>query len=299
MKFFLTFTVCAIFAICASFSGHALPEKVSIISYGGDAKVVFAGQTDSIACKPGMLLEAGARLITGKNSFIEIAFDENADNIVKVEEETEVIIKLSGIDKIELVDGEMFTLLQALDGKETFQVRTPFATCGARGTGWRTKTDGNTTDVAVIRDKVYIRGINKDGSDMEKKFWVKEGFERKVNKFERPGKTQKIDKVRFSGMEKEIKVLQKTKDKKRVLPKEPIRTLENPIVNKLDDTIDKMDRIDRIVGRQEKVEIRERIDDRREGFRDIKRDNVLDRKSDNKVVNIRLRKPKPDGGGNQ
>jgi hypothetical protein len=157
-----------------------------------------------LACKPDMPLSEGTRIVTGDESYVEIAFDKLRGNIVKVKENSEVVIKLEGDDRIELIDGKMFTLLRNLKRGQAFQVRTPCAVCGARGTGWGVITDSKITDVAVFQGKVFVKGLKRDGSAMDKEYWVERGFERKVKRFKDPGEMLKISDERLAEMEAEF-----------------------------------------------------------------------------------------------
>ncbi|RKY42102.1 MAG: hypothetical protein DRP85_04015 [Candidatus Makaraimicrobium thalassicum] len=204
MKKVLILLVCAVCTVWAGASVLASGGTVIVVSYAGDVKVVPAGEIEPVACQPGMLLKEGARIITGEESYVKIAFDRPRSNIVKVKENSEVMIKLEGPDRIELIDGKLFILLRDIKRGETFRVRTPCAVCGARGTGWGVETDGKVADVAVFDGSVFVRSIRKDGSVMEDEYWVERGFERRVEKFERPGRMEKISEARLSAMEKEF-----------------------------------------------------------------------------------------------
>ena len=192
MKRFLTFLLCAGFVSGAFFYAGAAEDSVAVVSLAGDVKVTPAAAAKSTPCKPDMLIRAGDRIKTGRESYLEIAFDRREENIVRIEERSDVILKLADGEKIELVDGTIFAVLKNLRSGEVFRVRTPCAVCGARGTGWKTKTSGKETDVSVFDGRVLVRGIEKDGSAMEREHWIDEGFERKVKKFEKPGKMTKV-----------------------------------------------------------------------------------------------------------
>ena len=205
MKKYLIFALTIIFAVGMFSYAQAAEEVVEVVSFAGSAKVIPAGETRAVPCRPGMRIKEGSQVMTGAESYVEIALNVAKTNIVKVKANSKVVLKLEEPDHIELIDGEIFTLLQALEKGETFRVKTPCATCGARGTGWKTKTDGKVTDVSVFDGRVYVRGINKDGTVMEKKYLVRKGFERKIKKFERPAKMTRISKDRVEKMRKEIR----------------------------------------------------------------------------------------------
>jgi hypothetical protein len=182
----------------------AAEEPVMIISYAGDVKVLPAGTLSPVACSPGMLLSKGTRVITGEESYVEIAFNRLKSNVIKVRENSMVMIKLDGVDRFGLDSGEVFTLIRDLSKDGIFQMRTPCAVCGTYGTGWSTKADKDLTTVAVFKGRVFVRGIKKDGSVMEKEFWIEEGFQREIKKFECPGELERLSEVGLSEMRKEF-----------------------------------------------------------------------------------------------
>ena len=213
MKKVLLFLVCGILFVGLT-SAYAL-EKVVVIAHDGDVKIIPAGQTKTVSCQNGMVLKEGAHIITGRASYAMIAFDRRHRNRIKIKENSEVVVKLDGADKIELVDGVVFALLRGLDSGETFRVRTPAAVCGARGTAWRTATDGIFTFVGVFGSNVFVSGIKKDGSVKEKKYWVKNGYERKTKKFNDPGDEKKVPKDKLAKWKKEFGLGEGEEEKKK------------------------------------------------------------------------------------
>jgi len=190
MKKILVLMICAVFA----FSGAAFSaeETVTVVSFAGDVKITPAGSNSPVACEEGMVLGEGARVITGDGSEVTLAFDKPKRNLVKAKSNTEVVIKLIGAEKIELIDGELFTLLKNLKRGEEFQVRTPCAVCGARGTGWVMITDGVTTWMGVFQNDVWMQGIDPNGNPIGDKFWTGAGFFRVTGQFQLPGGAQKM-----------------------------------------------------------------------------------------------------------
>ena len=195
-------------------ASSALAEKVKVVSVEGDVEVTLPGIKPQKP-KVDMLIEEGTKIETREASSIEIAFNAEATNIVKVEENSSVVVKLEGDEKIELIDGELFVLLKDLEEGSTFKVRTPCAVSGARGTGWWVKAASEFTDVSVFDNKVFVQGINKDGSLMKKEYWVDKGYERKINRFQKPGKRRRVSAKRLKRMEKSIRMKEARMGKKR------------------------------------------------------------------------------------
>ncbi len=214
MKRTFILLLCAVFLCMSCVVAAASEEEVVVVSTAGKARVTPAGKNKPVDCKEGMYLASGARITTESGAHVRLAFDDLQQNIVKISENSDVVLKLANGEKIELIDGQVYALLRNMEKGETFRVRTPCAVCGARGTGWRTKTDGETSEVAVFDDQVFVRGLNRDGSAMEKFSWVKKGYKVKINKFEKPGKKERLSDGEISGMEKEVG-LDKEKKKRR------------------------------------------------------------------------------------
>ncbi len=251
MKRSVVLIACCIFVIGASLNAFTSDKTVMVISYAGDIKVIPFGETESALCKPGMLLGEGTRLVTGEESYIEIVFGRAKNKIMKVKANSEVVIKLEGEDKVVLIDGKIATFLKEMKRDEVFRVRTPCAVAGARGTGWISKTSKKMTDISVFNGKVFVRGIKKDGSVMEGEDWVEEGFERKINRFERPGKMKEASKEKILEAKREFGIEnitgQSGEEKKKLIDKMNVKTGEK-IEQKIDDIQEKRDedRLDEI-----------------------------------------------------
>ncbi|MCM8761395.1 MAG: hypothetical protein NC933_04610, partial [Candidatus Omnitrophica bacterium] len=89
----------------------------------------------------------------------------------------------------------------------SFEIRTPAGISGARGTGWGSKTDGETAIFSSYENAIYVKGINRDGSVMEGELTVSEGFRAVVDKFERPERLEQISRAdidRWNGFRQEV-----------------------------------------------------------------------------------------------
>ncbi|MFC1570428.1 FecR domain-containing protein [Candidatus Omnitrophota bacterium] len=302
-------------------SGTVSAAEVKVISVSGNVEVTPPVSGRPEKPKVDMFLKEGTKIVTKAKSEIEVAFNDEATNVVKISQNTHVVIKLDAEDKIELIDGELFAVLKNLKKGETFQVRTPCAVCGARGTGWQMSTDGKATDVAVFDKKVYVQGLNKDGSVMEKKYWVKKGYERKIEKFQKPSRSERFPKERLEKIKNEVKI--KKIDKKDIKRKLETRTLDTRLkttdktaiiqdraavtdkistIKDRQDLIDKADtlekreditdRIEVMENRQDLIDKRTSIIDKKEDVREVNTDAIRDTTDIKRLKNIKKRPPK-------
>ena len=281
MKIMIRFILCAMLIAGLAAAASFADGSVDVISCEGDVKVLPAGEKDEVDCSPGMALDQGARVKTGRDSYAELAFNKTASNVVRVEEKTEVVIKLSKADRIELVDGELFTALEDMEPGQTFQVRTPCATCGARGTAWSTKTSAGETTVSVAQDKVFVKGLKRDGTEM-KAVWVDKGFQTRIKRFERPGRMEKISDARMAKMENKItRVMKREKPKVKALKKE-VRA-KKPMedrTRKMDSLRARKDRADKVRIMEKREAIVENRIERTDNIMEQRQETVVERKDE-------------------
>jgi hypothetical protein len=145
-------------AVLASDAG-----QVEIISMSGSVEVKRTGSSDYLAAEEGMLLSAGDTVKAGPGSSAELGFDESDRNIVRLEENTTSVVLLKDSEKIELLQGEVFSMIRELPPGSSFEVRTPTAVAGARGTEWVTRYSGEETDVEAYDDVPFVKSIDKSG----------------------------------------------------------------------------------------------------------------------------------------
>jgi hypothetical protein len=108
---------------------------------------------------------------------------------------------------VELLSGKVKSLIKKLSDKSRFEIRTPVAVGGVRGTGWQSFTDGVKAAFDAFEKSIYVKGIDESGREIEGEVIVKSGFRSAVNKFERPGRPERIpraDIARWNSWRKEI-----------------------------------------------------------------------------------------------
>jgi hypothetical protein len=200
------------FLLCGGYT--ALAETgPTIVAFGGDVKLIRShGITETLPEK-GIALGPGDRVVTGAGAYIQMNMDKRALSTVRVEENSDLVIVLDKMDKFDLLSGELYLSVTGAGKRGGFVVKTPCAVAGARGTAWRTHTDGKNTEVSGIRDNVFVRGINGDGSVMKDKTWVSPGFERSTEKGGPPGASLKISSARFERMKAKLREMLETAKK--------------------------------------------------------------------------------------
>jgi hypothetical protein len=151
------------------FPGLALAQTAKVVDVQGQVLVKKEVSASWNEAKINMLLKKDAQVQTKAGARCTLAFDEEHKNILTVQENS--LIKLENIKpgNIFLPEGRVFSLIKNLSKAEKFQIRTPTAIAGARGTGWATGFLGGLTNVACFSDTAFVNGLDESGQVTEER----------------------------------------------------------------------------------------------------------------------------------
>jgi hypothetical protein len=158
----------------------------------------------------GDVLEKGDRIKTAGNSRCDIVMDEKGQQKIGIFDNSEVIVLLGKTEKFELVNANVLFSLEGLPKGTTFEVKTPTAVCGVRGTGFKIFADTTSTQINAYFNSVYgknFQGVVKD---------IPPGYFRTINKNGNISKLLKIPNMstkRFRAWKKSSGEKKEKKDK--------------------------------------------------------------------------------------
>jgi hypothetical protein len=161
-------------------------DTASIFSVTGDVKVIRMGSNIGIQCEEGMLIRPGDWIKTGNKSFATLSFGNSLDNVIKMQENSLVVMKLDGYFKVQLLDGKINAILESVQQGETFRVLTPSVVTESTNSGWALSAGGNYSTVVVVDGEAYVCGINENGTIKKAKFVVHEGYGRTTRMYQDP-----------------------------------------------------------------------------------------------------------------
>ncbi len=216
MKKALSFTLAIMFVLVFAGVSYASVDNVyesAVVNMKGDVKVDVKGDGTWFAPWIGMKLKRGVILKTGKKSTASIVFDAEGLNVLKVKENSEVIVRK---DLIDLPGGSVFANFANLTPGSTFVVKTPTAACGIRGSGMGVDFIKGLTVVRAFEHKVYVRGLDADGNEVGKEIVIPEGWKTQVLKngnTEPPKELSNNEKKIFESWVKRVKGGKKDDDK--------------------------------------------------------------------------------------
>ena len=199
MKKYITSTVMLVFLCLVVFLSKAYAQQAQqaeVTHYSGTVEVLFKEADDFTGVQEGVMLEAGDTIKTGDSSSAELSFNDDNSNLVRLEEDTEVSLSLSVDEKLEMTTGEVFSTISNLPSGSAFEIRTPTAVSGARGTDWVTKVTEEGTDVEAIDSQPYVRHFESDGTVSKERTVMAPGQMTTVHKFEKPSQFRPIAQAR-------------------------------------------------------------------------------------------------------
>lgn len=150
----------------------ALEESPEIVYIEGNVTVSTPdGQV--VQAQKGMVVNGKAVIKTQEASYCDIALDKEKKNIISIGPNSEVEVGES-IMKLRISKGRVFSELKALKPGSTFEISTPQAIAGVRGTAWETVVD-EVSRFNVKDHVIFVEGLDKEGKSTGKSD-INEGF---------------------------------------------------------------------------------------------------------------------------
>ena len=193
-KYIIITVITAVFGMFmapAAFTPQAFAAKetvrtAKVLLVQGDVKVQKAGKTAWDAAKPGLVLADGDTIKTSKSSAIEVSFDKDNKNLVRLEENSTAILRGKGLNRIELPEGRIRSLVKNLKKESSFDIKTPTVVAGARGSGWDVIASDRRDNVKAFEDEIFVQSYDQQGK-LIKEIFVREGWEVLIDRFQSPG----------------------------------------------------------------------------------------------------------------
>ena len=155
---------------CVSLCVLLLPVAVfaasaKIIDIEGDVTVKTGALFSSWKkAKVNMSLGKNAELKTGLHSSCTLAFDSHKKNIVTIKDSSYIRIDSVIPGDLYLDKGRVFSLIKNIKKKQKFQIKTPAAIAGARGTGWVTAYSSRNANISCFNKNIFVAGIDSKGN---------------------------------------------------------------------------------------------------------------------------------------
>ncbi|MFA5094257.1 MAG: FecR domain-containing protein [Candidatus Omnitrophota bacterium] len=175
------------------FAAKDTEKTAKVIFVEGDVNIQKSGKVSWDPAKEGMMLSDGDSARTGKESAIEISFDKDGKNVIRLEESSTAILRGKSLNRIELPQGRIRSLVKSLKKEASFDIKTPTIVAGARGSGWDVIVRDNKDNVKAFEDEIFVQSYDQQGK-LIKEIYVREGWEVFIDRFQAPGELIELTK---------------------------------------------------------------------------------------------------------
>ncbi|MDD5583504.1 MAG: FecR family protein [Candidatus Omnitrophica bacterium] len=149
--------------ICLLFSFSAFAQTAKIIDVKGDVSVKKGPAASWEKAATNTFLEALAEIKTGKDSKCTLIFDDQMKNILTVRENSQITLTEIKPVNISLPQGRVFALIDDIKKVEKFEIRTPTAVAGVRGTGESVEFNNGVSIIQCLQSVVNVQGLDSSG----------------------------------------------------------------------------------------------------------------------------------------
>ena len=160
-----------------------------IIYIKGRVQVQYAVEQGSWKqAKTGMSVNIGDSIKTARSSRTDIAIDEAKTNVIQIDQNTLLILDSSSpgeLNRLDLSHGKIYANIETVKAGLNFEVSTPSAVAGVRGTGWSVESKEKQDEVACYEDSVFVQAYDAM-KNLITEITVGEGFKTIIERFNRP-----------------------------------------------------------------------------------------------------------------
>lgn len=156
-----------------------------VFEFKGDVRILKKTSDEWKLVEKGMIVGVGDQVLTGKDSHLDISYDNYYLNVARIEQNTKAEFLNIEPTIVRLEDGAIFNALDGLNKDESYQIATPTAVAAVRGTYFPVSFDAESglLQVAVldqkdaaVEHKIELTQILADGSEGAK-LEVSEGLQ--------------------------------------------------------------------------------------------------------------------------
>jgi hypothetical protein len=148
----------------------------------------------------GMQLNIGDTVRTARHSKIDIALDPDKKNTIQLAEKTLAVLNSATadtIDRLDLSRGRVFSNMEGIKAGFDFEVTTPSAVAGVRGSSYMVYAERDQDEVAAYKDTVFLKAFDADKNQLME-MMLPEGFKTFIERFQEPSALLQVSLREFS-----------------------------------------------------------------------------------------------------
>ncbi|MDD2702633.1 MAG: FecR family protein [Candidatus Omnitrophica bacterium] len=163
-------------------------QAAEIVFTEGSVQVQSADKARKKAAA-GTQVTIGDSIRTARKSRVDVALDDEKKNTLSISEQTMVVLNSTEpgmINKIDLSNGKIYSNVENLKAGLAFEISTPSAVAGVRGTGWSVESNKLKDEVATFKDTVKVKTFDANNNLLTETD-VPEGFKTIIERFQQAG----------------------------------------------------------------------------------------------------------------
>ena len=160
----LAAAVLVLLLVCLFFFFQGYTQPNSIVSVKGEVFLRQGPSGEWQRAEQNTRLAPNAELKVGAASSCDISLDDKMKDVVTVKDDSQVKIESLKPSRIFLQQGRVYSVIDNLKKIEDFQVRTPTAVVGVRGTGLEVSFLNGSTLASCFEHKIYVRSLDSRGN---------------------------------------------------------------------------------------------------------------------------------------
>lgn len=186
-KYCLGFILLFFISFCSGVLAPAL-EAAEVIGIKGKVEVQFVAEKVWKLARVGTKLAVGDSIRTARNSNADILLEPGTKNYMRIDESTLVVLNSNTpgeIDRFDLSNGKIYANIEQAKAGLTYEVHTPSAVAGVRGTAWSVDSGKEMDEAATYEANIYLKTYDAN-NNLISEITVPEGFKTFVERFEGP-----------------------------------------------------------------------------------------------------------------
>jgi hypothetical protein len=201
--------VSGMIAFAVIMAGHLTVRAAEVVFVQGSVQVQSAQDSAWRAVEKGMQVNIGDMIRTARNSAAEITLDAEKKNTVRIEQKTQVILNSATadtMDRLDLAKGKVYANLEGIKSGLTFEVNTPSAVAGVRGSALSVYVERDSDEVTALKDTVFIKAFDAD-KQMISETTLPEGFKTFIERFDEPSAFMEVSTREFRNFDNKMEDL--------------------------------------------------------------------------------------------
>jgi hypothetical protein len=197
IRYYVPALILLVLGLCGMFTS---PRAAEIVYVEGVVQVQPTNAGEWQKADKGTRVNVGDAIRTARHSRADIALDEAKQNIIRLDPKTMIVLTdaTSGsVDRLDLSHGRVYSNLENIKAGFTYEVTTPSAVAGVRGSGYSVYSERDSDEVQAYKDDVSIRTFDTEKNTLSETT-LPEGFKTFIERFETAGALTQVSEREYS-----------------------------------------------------------------------------------------------------